>query len=205
MRARHIRPLGHPVRRALCGASLVETVVVLALLAILVQLAAPSFVRWRLRTELRGAVQNLRLTVQRLRSSALATGRTHGVVFAPEGELSWETVVDGDGDGVRSADLAAGIDIRIGPTWLLDRRFPGLRAGLPQGVPTLAGGAAGRNGVAFGRSSILSCSPDGTTSTGTLYLHDPGGNAAALRLYGPTGRVTLWWWNFADTSWKRLD
>ena len=174
-------------------------------MAILVQLVVPSFVGWRRRTELRGAAQSLALAVQLLRASALATGRSHGIVFAPGDNLSWQAVVDGDGDGVRRDDVVEGVDPAFGATWFLERRFPGLRSGLPPGVPPLRGGSPGRYGVAFGRGAILSCGIDGTTSSGTLYLQDRGGNAAALRLYGPTGRVTLWWRGSADRSWNRLD
>ena len=184
------------------GSSLLEAIVLIAVLAILVQFAAPTFVGWRARYQLRGAAETLSLTTRRLQVAAVATGRAHGIAFSSsDAGLVWQEVVDGDGDGIRRADLRSGIDRPLGPTVRLESLYPDVEAGRPVLVPPLLGGSPGRDGVAFGRSSLLSCSPDRGTSSGTLYLR-AGDEAAALRSYGPTGCISLWWWQAG--TWIRL-
>jgi prepilin-type N-terminal cleavage/methylation domain-containing protein len=193
---------------ATAGVSLLELLVVLALLGILVQAGATSLVRWRGRQELEAAVRGAGLALQRACALAVASGRIHGLWFeqaaGDPGGLGWRLVADGDGDGILSADLAAGIDVPLEPTQRLSSLHPGVVAGLPAGVPTLHGGAAGSGGVAFGSSSVVSCSPGGGARSGTLYLASREGGAAALRVYGPTGRISRWWWDRQLGDWVEL-
>ena len=168
--------------------------------------AATSFVEWKAREELKGAVRNLGLTVSRLCAVAVASGRSHGLLLDSEGEdLVWQTVIDGDGDGVGRADFDSGVDGSLGPALRLRRFYPSVRPARPTGVPPVGGGAGGVDGLAFGRSPSIVCSPDGRGRAGTLYLRSILGHGAALRVYGPTSRVTLWWWDTETRSWRRLD
>jgi type II secretory pathway pseudopilin PulG len=186
------------------GVSLVEAMVALAVLGVLSLLTAPSLVVWRQQQQLESAVRHLALQLTHACARAVASGRTHGLALEPStADLSWFTAVDGDGDGLSSADLNAGVDVPIDAGARLARRFPGVTPGRPAGVPTVAGGAADRFGLAFGRSRIISCSPAGGARAGTLYLRTQRGDAAALRVYGPTARLTLWWWEPGE-GWARL-
>jgi len=185
--------------------SLLEVLVALALLLIMVGYVAPSFAEWRSQQQLRGALMALQLSVMKARMAALASGRAHGMAFSlREGDLLWDTVVDGDGDGIRRSDLTAGTDLPLEPERSLSAWFPGVRPGRPAGVPPLAGGSAGNGGLALGRSRILAVAPDGRSSSGTVYLCNDSGYGAALRLYGPTGRDTVWWWDSRRQTWEPL-
>jgi prepilin-type N-terminal cleavage/methylation domain-containing protein len=187
------------------GMSLLEVLVTLALLLILVGYVAPSFAEWRSQQQLRGALTALQLSVMKIRTASLSSGRAHGLAFSlREGDLFWDTVVDGDGDGIRRSDLAIGTDLPLEPERRLAAWFPGVRPGRPAGVPPLAGGSAGNGGLALGRSRILASAPDGSTSSGTIYLCTGNDYGAALRLYGPTGRGSVWWWNFRHQTWEPL-
>lgn len=187
------------------GVSLIEMLTALAILAILVLSGAPSFVRWRQQQQVEGAVRHLELLLTRVCAAAVASGRIHAVQFDPDGaDLHWVAVVDGDGDGVTSADLAAHVDVALEPWSSLGMLFPGVQGGRPPAVPTVLGGAADRGGLAFGRSEIVSCAPSGGARSGTLYLRSRSGDAAALRIYGATGRITLWWWNGSLGKWDEL-
>ncbi len=187
------------------GASLVETLVVVALLGILAIHSAPSFVDWRRQQQLEGAIRHLALEIARVCARAVASGRTHALRFDASGEeLRWVAAVDGDGDGVSVADLDSGVDVTVGAEASLSRNFPGVLPGRPVGVPTVSGGAADRAGLAFGRSPVVSCSPTGGARSGTLYLRSVSGSAAALRVYGATARLSLWWWEPDSLAWHRL-
>jgi len=185
--------------------SLIEVLVALALLLVLVGYVAPGFAEWRSQQQLRGALMALQFSVVKARVASLASGRAHGLAFSlSEGDLLWDTVVDGDGDGIRRSDLTAGTDVPLEPERRLSAWFPGVRPGRPSGVPPLAGGAPGQGGLALGRSRILASAPDGSTTTGTVYLSTDSGYCAALRLYGPTGRDSVWWWDFRRQTWEPL-
>lgn len=182
-----------------------ETLVTLALLGIVAIHAAPSFVIWRQQQQLEGAIRHLALEIARVCARAVASGRTHALRFHASGEeLRWVAVVDGDGDGVSVADLDAGVDATLGAEVSLRRSFPGVVPGRPVGVPTVSGGAADRAGLAFGSSPVVSCSPTGGARSGTLYLRSAAGSGAALRLYGATARLSLWWWQPESPGWQRL-
>ena len=186
------------------GYGLLEALVSLALLLVLLQAAAPIYARWTERLRLRGAARHLALRVTGLRVAAAAARRTHGMVFndAPQdGDLEWRLAEDGDGDGLRRGDLASGVDRYLSSAVRLDVAFPGVLAGLPPTVGPPGGASAGRGGVAFGRSRILAASPAGSASPGSLYLRNRNGESVALRVYGPTGRLTLWWWAPEEARW----
>jgi type II secretory pathway pseudopilin PulG len=179
--------------------------VTLALLGIMAIQVAPSFVVWRQQQQLEGAIRLLALEMARACARAVASGRTHALRFdASREELRWVAAVDGDGDGISVADLDAGVDAAVGPQVSLRRNFPGILPGRPVGVPTVSGGAADRSGLAFGRSPVVSCSPTGGARSGTLYLRSAAGSAAALRIYGATARLSLWWWEEDTRAWRRL-
>jgi type II secretory pathway pseudopilin PulG len=183
----------------------VEVLVTLALLGILAIQVVPSFVVWRQQQQLEGAIRHLALEMARVCARAVASGRTHALRFDASGEeFRWVAAVDGDGDGVSLADLDAGVDAMVGAEASLKRSFPGILPGRPAGVPTVSGGAADRAGLAFGSSPVVSCSPTGGARSGSLYLRSAAGSAAALRVYGATARLSLWWWDRDRPGWHRL-
>jgi type II secretory pathway pseudopilin PulG len=188
------------------GIALLEVLVVLAIFLVLVGFVAPSFSEWRTRQQLRGAVTALQLSVWKIRVAAAASGRSHGLALSlRQGDLFWETVVDGDHDGIRREDIRSGSDPVLEPERSLCAWFPGIAPGRPGAAPPLSGGSSGQGGLALGRSRILSAAPDGSTTSGTIYLFAKGGHGAALRFYGPTGRDSLWLWDPRASQWKPLE
>jgi len=187
---------------AVCGTSMIETLVTLALIGIVVQQAAPTLVTWRERQRVEAAGRHLALEIGRACSFAVASGRTHAVAFEPgDDDLRWALAADGDGDGISAADLDSGTDALVDGFKSLRARFPGVEPGRPPGAPPVAGGALDRLGLAFGRTSAVSCSASGGARSGTLYLRSSRGEGVALRVYGPTARLTLWWWDRAGRQW----
>lgn len=194
-----------PRRRGQAGSSLLEVLVVVALLGIVALHVGLGFGTWRQRVRLEAAVRRLSQEVGRACAYAGASGRTHGLMLdADAADLRWTLIADGDGDGLSTADVAGTVDVAIGPEGRLQTDFPGIRPGLPVGVPTVAGGATGSHGVAFGSNGIVSCSPAGGARAGTVYLRSMSEEAAALRVYGPTARLSLWWWSAEIGAWTRM-
>jgi type II secretory pathway pseudopilin PulG len=113
--------------------------------------------------------------------------------FEPlDGDYRFAEYLDGNGNGVRTADIAAGIDTELEPEQGLGDQFAGVRFGLQAGLPDLDGqrAAGASDGVRIGSSRILTLGPDGTATSGTLYLHSRRAQFA-VRILGATGRVRV--------------
>ena len=109
---------------------------------------------------------------------------------------------DGNGNGLRTADLERGIDRTLTEPERLDMHFEGVSFGILAGVPDADGQPAnGSDGVRFGASKLLSMHPDGTASSGTLYLRGRGRTQYAVRVLGTTGRVRVMKFDFVKGRW----
>jgi hypothetical protein len=100
-------------------------------------------------------------------------------------------VVDGNENGLRTSDIARGVDRTVTPPAQLAWDFPGVTFGLLPGVPGVDGPLDDTDGIHVGVSGILSMNPNGTSSSGTLYLHGRKGTQYAVRVLGATGRVRV--------------
>jgi prepilin-type N-terminal cleavage/methylation domain-containing protein len=110
--------------------------------------------------------------------------------------------VDGNGNGVRTADISAGVDAELAPRRLLRDSFSGVRFGLQANLPDVDGSrsSSAGDGVRIGTSRILSLGPDGTATSGTLYLHGRR-SQYAVRILGATGRTRVLRFNPGGDQW----
>ena len=114
-------------------------------------------------------------------------------VFAP--------FADGNGNGVRAADIRAGVDPQLGPAERLADKFPGVRFVLGDGIRDIDGASSsGTDGLRIGAARILTMSPDGTATSGTIYLRGARGQFA-VRVLGITGRTRVLQYRVGDRSW----
>ena len=98
---------------------------------------------------------------------------------------------DGNGNGVRTAEIHAGIDRPLGPYERLGDKFPGVRFELTPGAPDADGQAGtGSDGVRIGSARMLTMGVDGTATSGTLYVRGRRGQYA-VRVLGVTGRTRM--------------
>jgi hypothetical protein len=112
------------------------------------------------------------------------------------------SVADGNGNGLRTSDLQRAIDRTLSEPERLDMHFADVSFGMLAGVPDADGQpAAGTDGVRFGASKLLSMYPDGTASSGTLYVHGRGRVQYAVRVLGTTGRVRVLKFDFVKGRW----
>jgi hypothetical protein len=100
--------------------------------------------------------------------------------------------LDGNGNGVRTSEIAAGIDPLLADRRQLKDDFAGVSFGLRAGIPDVDGVRSldAADGVRVGLSRILTLGPDGTATSGTLYVHGRR-HQYAVRVLGGTGRVRL--------------
>ena len=183
------------------GVTLLELLLALGLSAAIASMAIPltSAVLDEMRTAMaaryvEGRIYNARM--QAIRRSARVALRFE----AQEDDYTFAEYADGNGNGVRTMEIGAGIDPEIVPAQALRDSFTGVAFGLLGGTPDVEGvrSAEHLDGVRIGTSRILTLGPDGTATSGTLYLHgrrsqyairarrDRPDTAAALRYREPT-------------------
>ena len=189
----------------LAGYSLVELLTTLALAATLAAVAAPTVSGARDGIRALGAADYLASVVGLARSEALKRGANVAIRFeAADTGFRYTMVADGNGDGVRSAQIASGVDGPIRAAERLDVQFPGVTFGIADGVGPVEPGdrLADRDPIRFGRSRMVSFSPTGTCTPGTLYVLGHGRRQLAVRLLGATGRLRVLEYSFARASWE---
>ena len=109
--------------------------------------------------------------------------------------------VDGNGNGVRTAEIRSGVDPPVGSPERLGDRHSGVRFGLLPGIADLDGAFGTTDGVRVGASRILALSPTGGATSGTLYLHGRR-SQYAVRVLGATGRVRVFHYNAGARQWN---
>lgn len=185
------------------GFTFTEVLLALALTATLAGIAFPLMndVADELRTA--SAARYLAAQIRSGRMDAVKRSASVGLRFEPAPvDYSFALYIDGNRNGVRAADIARGIDRALAPRQRLGDRFAGVQFGLGAGMPDadgLAGG--GTDGVRIGAGRILTTSPDGTATSGTLYVR--GRRAQyAVRVLGATGRTRVLKYNTGTRSWS---
>jgi prepilin-type N-terminal cleavage/methylation domain-containing protein len=188
------------------GFSLVELLVVLAVLGILIASAAPLVADTVARERLHAAALETAAEIRGLRQRSVTQRTAFGVRFIfVAGRWSYSVYRDGNGNGIRTADIVSGVDSLLEGPSDPDSRYGGIRFGLPGiAVPAIPPGTGPlpnpSDPIKFGSSNIIGFSPAGSISSGSLYLTD-GTRAAAVVVYGPTGRVRVWRFR-ADVGWR---
>jgi Tfp pilus assembly protein FimT len=187
-----------PAARDEGGFSLVEAALVLTLLGLLVTVSAPVFAEALSRARVTAATAEMGQTLARLRARAIAERRRVGLRFRTvAGRTTFAVYADGDGDGLRSDDIANGTDPLLEAERDLPSRYEGIDFGLlPQAVPDVPPQSGslppGSDPVRFGSTDTVTFTPWGTASTGTLFISDGRDTVMAVVLYGHTGRIRTW-------------
>jgi hypothetical protein len=173
--------------------SLLEMLVVVALMGATVLAAAPALIAYRVETSILAAGRSFKEEFVKARSMAVRGNVYTAIRFERSGARPTFSVYrDGDGDGVKSADIALGIDERVSGPFPLSGRAPRVYVGFLPGVRAIPPDTGFLEGdpIQFGSSDILSFSPLGTATPGTFYL---AGEAiqGAVRVTPGSARVRL--------------
>jgi type II secretory pathway pseudopilin PulG len=193
--------------RAAVGATTLETLFVLAVLSIMAGMTVVVGAEWRGRSRAVGAARLVMQQVRVARALAVRDGANVGLVFRRDtrGALTFRIYRDGNGNGVRRADIDRSVDPPMATTIRLDDWFAGTALRVPSSLPPIDDGpgvAEGSDPIRLaGGSSILSCAPSGTLTPGTIYVAGPRNEAYAVRLLGPTGRVRLFEYANSTSAW----
>jgi hypothetical protein len=141
-----------------------------------------------------------RIAISRL--GAVNQSRAIGIRFVVTmSDYQFTSYVDGNGNGVRTADIQDGTDFSVEVPRQLGSDFRGVRFGLMVGITDVDGVAnTNPDGVRIGTPKILTMTPDGTATSGTLYVR--GARAQyAVRVLGATGRTRVLKYESGSRSW----
>lgn len=189
------------------GYSLLELLLVLTIFGILAGISVPQLVATLDDYRASGAARYVSARIQRTRMEAINRSTAVAVRFLQDADgYSFAVYADGNGDGVRTQDIRDAVDLQIGTVDHLSNNFAGVEFGLLAGLPAIdAGGVPpGTDPIKLGISNILSYSPLGTSSSGSLYLRGRGYTQYVVRVFGDTGRVRILKFNPVTRQWKGL-
>ena len=191
------------------GFQLVELVVVLALISAGALIFVPPLLSASARLRVDLAAHELMAALYEARSLALVQSSNVGVKFYPApGRVTYACYRDGDGDGVRSADIVSGADPRMTPLRTMMHLGGRVGFGFPPGRPPRDPGDPRRrldrleDPIRFNDSDIASYGPLGTSTPGSLYVSDGRSVLAVVRVLGLTGKVRTMRWDAAADQWK---
>jgi prepilin-type N-terminal cleavage/methylation domain-containing protein len=187
------------------GYSLIEVLAVVTLAAILAAAAVPLAHNTLDRSRTAGAASYVasRLMLARLEAVKRSTFVAVQFVLKPDGYW-FRTYADGNGNGVLARDISRGVDPPIGSDERLDRQFPGVMFGICPGVtPVVPGDPFDlTDPIQIGPSTVMSFSPDGSSTAGTLYIRGLLDSQFAVRVLGVTARARIFHFDFGDGKWR---
>ena len=174
------------------GFTLIELLFVIAIMTTIMAIALPITTDAvdALRTQ--GAARYLAARIVNARMDAVKRSRYIALRFEPGApDYTYRYFADGNHNGVRTADIKAGIDPPLDRGEHIGDNFGGVTLQLMDGIPDADGAMqTGTDGVRIGVAKLLTMGPDGTATSGTLYVR---GRTAqyAIRILGVTGRVRV--------------
>ena len=186
------------------GFTLLELVCVAAIIVILAGIAIPLGAQALEEGRVRSAARYLSGRLYWTRMEAVKRSCYTGLRFEQQGQaVTFSIYIDGNHTGILSRDIANGTDRRLGAPERLSDLFPRvIFAILPNTGPIDPGEVleAGGDPIRFGRSSIVSFSPDGTCTPGTVYVSGQR-SQLAVRVLGATGRIRTLRFDFGVRRW----
>lgn len=189
--------------RATAGFTLLELLFSIAVGVAITTISIPTTTRIVDEVRAAGAARYVASRIMRIRLEAVRQSRVVALRFVKDGDdYTYTPYADGNGNGIRTADIQDGIDQPLGPPERIGDKFAGVRFVLEEGLPDVDGAkSTDPDGVRIGKSGILTMGRDGTATSGTLYLRGRGGQYA-VRVLGATGRTRVLVFEIGAGTWR---
>ena len=189
------------------GFAFLELLVVLALVAILILAAVPDLRGMEKRRDFENFARETFELLEKCRWKAVNERAYSGAWFQQSnGTYFVSLYLDGNENGIRQTDIEEGKDTRFYGPHRWERSSGDLRPGILEStrqIPPRSGFLQPDDPFRFGRSDIISFSPKGDSSSGTVYLACRSQQQMfAIVLYGPTARMSLW--KFSNSEWQMV-
>jgi prepilin-type N-terminal cleavage/methylation domain-containing protein len=172
------------------GFSLLELMIVLAIIAILSGLTIPNMIAYRPRAQLKSAIRDIFSNMQLARVKSLRDNRDWAIQFDTVAN-SYTLISDKGADGTfNTAD-----DTNFKSVSLND--YPGISWGSLHG-PRTGSTSDPSDGISFS-ANRAEFNPDGTAKSGTVYLNNQK-DSAAVGSSSSAGRIKAW--SNYDSGWN---
>jgi hypothetical protein len=183
------RPEGRDDR----GTSLVELLVTAAIVMAAGAIAAPALGGRASDIAASGAARYVGALMQRGRFEAIRRSTSVAYRFEPvAGTIRYALFADGNGNGVRTADIGRGVDSQVSTWESLSDHFSGVNFAIAPGVTDIdSGSPLSGDPLRIGGSDLLSFNPTGNATSGTLYLMGRDRQQYAVRVLGATARTRV--------------
>jgi Tfp pilus assembly protein FimT len=142
-----------------------------------------------------GAARFVSSRLMQARAQAVQRSTSVAIRFATDASgVQFATYQDGNHNGVRTLDIDRAIDRQVEPPVGLFELFPGVDFGL-----TIDG--RDQDPIQLGGTSLLTFTPAGTATSGSLYLKGRHGAQFAIRVLGATGRARVQRYDDRQRTW----
>jgi len=178
--------------------------IILAIFVLL--LSAPSVIELRQSVAVRSAAHETTVAFFLARAYAISRNRNVGLKFRKNGDrYEWALYADRNGNGVRTAEIASGVDRYLGISipWSRNDVLPAIMSGIR--VPNPSGsGYLDRidDPIRFNSSDICSFTPAGESTPGSVYLWDAHDRMAVVRVFGATAKIRTLFYRRGERGWK---
>ena len=186
------------------GYCLVELLVVGWIVLVLSAMSIPAIGRALDDRRAASAVRYLTTTSARARMEAVSRSTDVALRFVEdERGFSFTAHADGNGNGVRTRDIERGIDPPLGAPERLSTHFPGVAIAVPPGLPPVdSGPPTDGDPIKLGAGSMLSFSPLGTSSSGSIYVRGRNGSQYVLKAFAETARLRTLKFDLRTRRWN---
>ena len=190
----------HPPSRwprfgAASGAALIDIIVSVAVCIVMAAVAVPVIGGTLDRERTIVGTVYLAGQLQRARLESLRRARSVAVRIEVVGDrTALQLFEDGNGNGVLQRDIDRGIDAPLAPPAWLDDQARDISLRINQDIIDPSGAAtleAGEDALRIGNTSLVTFSPLGSSTSGTMYVAAQQGPQMAIRVFGATGRVRV--------------
>jgi hypothetical protein len=187
------------------GAAFIDIIVAISLCVLMAAIAVPVIGGTLDRERTIVGAQYLAGQLQRARLDSLKRARSVAVRLQVTGERTqFRLFADANGNGVRQSDIDHGIDLPLAPAEWLDDQARDVSLRINQNITDVAGStdlAPGDDPLRIGNTSLLTFSPMGGATGGTLYVAAHQGPQIAIRVFGATGRVRVLMFDAQTRQW----
>jgi hypothetical protein len=189
------------------GYTLVELALATALIVTISAVSIPGITATLDDSRTIGAARYLSSRLQHARMAAVARSAAVALKFVQSGgTYSYTTYVDGNGNGIRTPEIVAGIDPVLQPVERLSDSFYGVDFGVRPGLPSVDSGGSppGSDPIRLGTANIVTFTPIGTSSSGSLYILGRSGAQYVIRIFGESGKTRVLKFDPRANRWRPL-
>ena len=187
------------------GAALIDIIVSTSLCFVMMAIAVPVIGGTLDRERTIIGAQHLAGQLRRARLESLNRARPVAVRVDVVGDRTrLQLFADGNGNGVLQRDIDRGIDLPLAPAEWLDDQARDVSLRINQEAVDVSGAVTlepGDDPLRIGNTSLLSFSPVGSATSGTLYVAAHRGPQMAIRVFGATGRVRVLMFEARTRQW----